>query len=136
MRLLAIFLLVTGCSAIDRTNRETVLARYVDSSDTLAFLIMSPAECFACTNAIGDLMRWEREAPHRRLLTLLTRQPTAIERAQLTIMRFRVTVVLDVAPAQSSEPLVLMVTHGEVLDSARGQKALLAIVSKFTHAKK
>jgi hypothetical protein len=136
MRAVAIFLFLTGCTTADRTTRETILARYENSPDTLAVLIISPAECFACNNAIGDLMRWVWEAPNRSLITLLTRQPSRTERTQMAIMRIRIMGVIRDAPGRATEPQVVMLSRGVTLDSARGQKAILAIANKYNHVER
>ncbi len=102
-------------------------------SDTVAILVMQPAACVSCNNAITDWREWAKDRPtHRHLAVLISHLPSARERQLLSETRLLPDMVLQASQVVEGEATVYLAIDGVIVDSASSQSRLLTLLRRLT----
>ncbi len=102
-------------------------------SDTVAILVMQPAACVSCNNAITDWREWANVQPtHRHLVVLISHLPSARERQLLSETRLAPDMVLQPSQVVEGEATLYLALEGVIADSASSQSHLLTLLRRVT----
>ncbi len=114
---------------IDHRLRQELAAL----SDTVAILVMQPAACVSCNNAITDWREWATDQPtHRHLVVLISHPPSARERQLLSETRLVPEMILQASQVVEGEATVYLAIDGVIADSASSQSHLLTLLRRVT----
>lgn len=101
----------TGSSAMSPVLQSQPLRAVVESNDTVAVLLYSPATCFTCG---AGLARWNiLKAEGAPVMLVLTREPSRVESRRLRLAKVRADAV--VASHSLPDAMDALFVHGELV---------------------
>lgn len=125
-------LLLAACRApesdllrMELADGSRVSAGFAEGEEERVVLLLDPSDCFDCYNVVWEWAEWSRANPGR-LVVLLSREPTELERRNFAARRFVPDGVLRSLDARAlGTPSEFLVRRGEVLYESRGSVGAL-----------
>jgi len=142
-RLLALSVAMTACTSSTLSfdasyslgqsmlSDSSIVGDRIGSADTVIVLVYDPADCFECASPLPRWREWALHSPARRLLLILTREPSRAELQLLIVNRLHDTPWFATTANNLATPAVYAFIRGQQVDSAIGRVPSSAFFSRW-----